>query len=52
MDGSKEAMMVAALVRITDDGMGLDEAIAAYLTACEVEGKTVSHGLEADVIRQ
>ena len=30
--------MVAELVRYTDDGMGLDEAIAAYLAACEVEG--------------
>ena len=33
-------MMVAELVRYTDDGMGLDEAIAAYLAACEVEGKS------------
>ena len=32
--------MVAELVRYTDDGMGLDEAIAAYLAACEVEGKS------------
>ena len=32
--------MVAELVLRTDDGMGLDEAIAAYLAACEVEGKS------------
>ena len=32
--------MVAEMVRYTDDGMGLDEAIAAYLAACEVEGKS------------
>ncbi len=32
--------MVAELVLQTDDGMGLDEAIAAYLAACEVEGKS------------
>ena len=32
--------MAAEMVRSTDDGMGLDEAIAAYLAACEVEGKS------------
>ena len=32
--------MVAELVPYTDDGMGLDEAIAAYLAACDVEGKS------------
>jgi integrase/recombinase XerC len=32
--------MVAELVLQTDDRMGLDEAIAAYLAACEVEGKS------------
>ncbi len=32
--------MVAELVAYTDDRMGLDEAIAAYLAACEVEGKS------------
>ena len=32
--------MVAELVLQTDDGMGLDEAIAAYLAACEIEGKS------------
>ena len=32
--------MVAEMVRYADDGMGLDEAIAAYLAACEVEGKS------------
>ncbi len=38
--GRKGAKMVAEMVRYTDDGMGLDEAIAAYLAACEVEGKS------------
>ena len=33
--------MVAELVLHTDDGMGLDEAIVAYLAACEVEGKSL-----------
>ena len=33
-------MMFAEMVRYTDDGMGLDEAIAAYLAACDVEGKS------------
>ena len=37
-------MMVAELVRYTDDGMGLDEAIAAYLAACEVEGESPRTG--------
>ena len=32
--------MVAELVLRTDGGMGLDEAIVAYLAACEVEGKS------------
>ena len=32
--------MIAEMVRHPDDGMGLAEAIAAYLAACEVEGKT------------
>lgn len=32
--------MVAELVHYTDDGMRLDEAIAAYLAACDVEGKS------------
>ena len=32
--------MAADMVRSTDNGMGLDEAIAAYLAACEVEGKS------------
>ena len=32
--------MVAELVLHADDGMGLDEAIAAYLAACDVEGKS------------
>ena len=32
--------MVAELVHYTDDGMGLDEAIASYLAACDVEGKS------------
>ena len=32
--------MFAEMVRYTDDGMGLDEAIAAYLAACDVEGKS------------
>jgi len=32
--------MVAEMVRYTDNGMGLDEANAAYLAACEVEGKS------------
>ena len=32
--------MIAELVPYTDDGMCLDEAIAAYLAACDVEGKS------------
>ena len=32
--------MVAKVVRYTDDGMGPDETIAAYLAACEVDGKS------------
>ncbi len=32
--------MGAEMVRYPDDGMGLAEAIAAYLAACEVEGKS------------
>ena len=32
--------MGAEMVCSADDGMGLDEAIAAYLAACEVEGKS------------
>ena len=32
--------MAAELVLHTDDGLGLDEADAAYLAACEVEGKS------------
>ena len=34
------AFMVAELVGYRDDGMRLDEAIAAYLAACDVEGKS------------
>ena len=34
------AIMVAEMVGYTDDGMTLDEAIAAYLAACDVEGKS------------
>jgi len=40
--GEMGAIMVAELVHYTDDGMGLDEAIAAYLAACDVEGKSPS----------
>ena len=32
--------MIAEMVSYRDDEMGLDEAIAAYLAACEVEGKS------------
>ena len=32
--------MIAEMVRYTDDRMGLDEAIAAYLAACDIEGKS------------
>ncbi len=32
--------MDAEMVPYTDDGMGLEEAIAAYLAACDVEGKS------------
>jgi site-specific recombinase XerD len=38
--GEMGAIMVAELLHYTDDGMGLDEAIAAYLAACDVEGKS------------
>ncbi len=38
--GERGAIMVAELVLQTDDGMGLGEAIAAYLAACDVEGKS------------
>ena len=38
--GDRGAQMVAELVPYTDDGLGLDEAIAAYLAACAVEGKS------------
>ena len=34
------AIMAAELLRSMGDGMGLDEAIAAYLAVCEVEGKS------------
>ena len=32
--------MLAEMVHYTDDGMRLDEAIAAYLAACDVEGES------------
>ena len=36
--------MIAEMARYTDDGMGLGEAIAAYLAACDVEGEKPPHG--------
>ena len=31
--------LAAEVLRYMGDGMGLDEAMAAYLAACEIEGR-------------